>query len=99
MITIDLQTGFNGEPIEIRIGEELVFRKEHVKTMKLLGFADTVTLEKLDRRDGVSIQVKVGDFVPHEIQLSEFSKGDFVGVSLEDGKVSHLIADHPFGYG
>ena len=99
MITIDLQSGFNGEPIEIRIGDEVVFRKEHVRTKKLIGFADTITLEKIDRLDNVLVVVKVGDFPQHEIHLSKASNGDYVGVSLDDGKVNHLISAHPFGYG
>jgi hypothetical protein len=99
MISIDLQTGFNGEPIEIRIGDELVFRKEHVRTKKLIGVADTIILEKFDRREGVAIVVKVGDFPPYEISLNEASNGKHIGLSLADGKVSHLISEHPFGYG
>jgi hypothetical protein len=100
MVVIDLQDGFTGQPVEIRVNGKTVYSQLQVTTKKLLGIADSVTIENSSKQDGVSILLNVGkDSRQYRIDLDEKSKGDYVGINIEDGQLQHIVSKHPFGYG
>jgi hypothetical protein len=96
MSAIDLQSGFNQEPISIRVNDKKIFESDSVTTKLLTGLAEhidlpnetgPVVIEVSSKKTGANSKFKVEP------------KGDFfVGIWMEDGKVRHTVAKAPFGY-
>ena len=94
-IRVDLREGFEGDEVVLRIDGEEVFRKEGVTTLPQIG-----------RADGIDAHVEHGP-VTVEVELpkrglsGEYSlpgPGVHLGISVEDGELTHEISPTPFRY-
>jgi hypothetical protein len=93
---IDLQEGFEGTLVAIRVNGDEVYRKDGVRTRKLLGYADAL-----------QVQVPVGPItvevdLPREGMSSRLEldvrKDLYLGLSIRSGRIEHVVSERPFGY-
>jgi hypothetical protein len=97
-VSLDLQEGFNGESVTIFVDEKEFYRNDNVRTQKLLGFADHVELSGIKGHVAVRIAVdQSGPPLEKQFQL-DVNKERYVGISLEKGRLNHIISSSPFGY-
>ena len=99
MPAIDLQTGFNGQRIEIRIGDRLLFSKANVQTKKVFGLADSVEFEFGNGEQQARIRVIVDGLEECSIDSNSLDATPYVGISVESGGFKCVQSAKPFGYG
>lgn len=94
---IDLQDGFEGDEVIVKIDGEERFRRSDVTTKRVLGLAANAKFEVPD--GAVSVEI----CVPNrgiETRLELDVSGDtYVGVSLEGGEMPAIVRSKKFGYG
>jgi hypothetical protein len=95
-LTIDLQEGFGGEDVVVRVDGQEVGRRRGVRTKRMLGYADSMKVEVHENRAKVEVVVpscnleKVIDVCPRETP--------YLGVSLSGSQLNLLPYPKPFGY-
>lgn len=95
-LTIDLQEGFEGEEVVIRVAGKEAARRGGVRTKRMLGLADSLEVEVPAGTASVEIAVpsknlsKQVDVRPEETP--------YLGVSLSGGQINLLPYPEPFGY-
>jgi hypothetical protein len=96
LLHIALQEGFTGEPVIVRIDGKEAYRKEQLKTKLQIGYADSF---EVNVEEG---PVKVEILVPTKGLSESFEvqvlSPVYVGVSIDQGRISHRISSEPFGY-
>jgi hypothetical protein len=97
LIHIDLQEGFEGDTVLIRVNGEEVFRRPVVKTRLQIGLADSIQLEL--PAGLVNIEVALPLRKLSESKALQVSAAVYLGVSVtREGKISYRISKEPFGY-
>jgi hypothetical protein len=96
LLVIDLQEGFEGDPVVVSVGgNEVAF--DDLVTNEMTGFAGTVEFPV--EPGPVVLRIDIGDgrlAVEREIEV----EGDtFVGVNVEGGTPTLFFSEDPFGYG
>ena len=100
MLVIDLQSGFTGQQVEIRLNGKEVFKADHITTRKLFGLATSVKLEEYSRNEHIAATLIVEGMPDYTFELGpDTDEGEFIGVNLEEGKLKHICSLRPFGYG
>ena len=93
-LTIDLQEGFAGDEVIVRVNGREVVRRPGVKTKRMLGLAQSLEVPVPDGAVSLEIEVQAkrarGTTAVHHSHL---------GVSLVGNEVRFIEADKPFGYG
>lgn len=95
-LTIDLQEGFGGEDVIVRVDGREAARLSGVLTKRMLGYADSLQVEIPEH--GATVEVAVPS---HDLeQRIEVRPGEtpYLGVSLSPGQLSFLPYARPFGY-
>jgi hypothetical protein len=93
-LTIDLQDGFSGEPVVVRLdGNELAVLPR-VKTRPELGFAERVEATVAAGKHTVTVERGA---TTATLEL-EITGPCFVGVQLRDGTPELRVQDHEFWY-
>ena len=96
MSAIDLQSGFDQEPITIKVNNKKIFESESVTTKLLTGLAEHIELP--NQPGPVLIEIQSGKSGVNS-RFEVEPKGDFfVGIWMENGAVRHTVAKTPFGY-
>ena len=96
MIRIDLQDGFAGDSIVVRVGDREIFRGDGVRTSRLLGFAHSVTADVPWGRVPVAVDVPSRGLAG---QTTVDVNGEvFLGVSISPEGVAFQSSNGPFGY-
>lgn len=94
-IRIDLREGFEDDEVVIRVDEQEVFRKEGVTTLPQVGRADGIDAPVGE--GPVTVRVEV----PKRGLSESFSvpaPGLHLGISIEDGELTHEVSPTPFRY-
>ncbi len=96
MLTIDLQEGFNNDSLLIRINDEDVFQAEEVTTRLLLGLARSI-------ESNIPIGLTKVEIIIQSQELEKIVELDvkndtFLGISIQDSDISHIVSDVPFRY-
>jgi hypothetical protein len=93
-VTVDLQEGFTGDEVIVRVNGREVKRCPAVRTKRTLGLAESVGL---DVPDGpVTLEVAVpAKGVTGTVDLRHSQ----VGVSVSDSGLHFIQSDQEFGYG
>jgi hypothetical protein len=95
-IRIDLQDGFAGDTIVVRVGDHEIFRGDGVRTSRLLGFAHTLTADVPWGRVPVAVDVPSRGLAG---QTTVDVNGEvFLGVSISRDGVAFQSSNGPFGY-
>jgi hypothetical protein len=93
-LTIDLQEGFAGDEVLVRVNGSEVARRSDVRTKRMLGLACSVEVPVPD--GPVTLEVEVST---KSLRGATDVRRSRVGVSVEGGDVHFIQADEPFGYG
>lgn len=95
-LRVDLQEGFTGDAVDVSVNGQESLRKEGVTTKRLLGVA---TSSEIDVPDGtITIEIKIPTKNLSKIISLETPDSRYLGVSIEDGKIEHIVSKRPFGY-
>ena len=95
-LDLNFQEGFNHDEVELRINGELRLRKEGVTTNLLLGLASSAEIEVPDGLITIDIKIPTKNLAK-TISL-ETSGSEYLGVSIENGSIEHIVSRKPFGY-
>ena len=95
-LRVDLQEGFTGDAVDVSVNGHESLRKEGVTTKRMLGLA---TSSEIDVPDGtVTIEIKVPTKNLSKTISLETSASQYLGFSIEDGEIEHIVSKKPFGY-
>ena len=94
-IRVDLREGFEDDEVVIHVGEEEVYRKQGVTTMTQIGRADGIDASVAEGPLTVRVEL------PKRGLAESFSlpaPGLHLGISIEDGEMTHEVSPTPFRY-
>jgi hypothetical protein len=94
---IDFQEGFSNDTIVLRMNGEERFQKEGITTNRLLGLASSAQIEVPNGR--VTIEIKIPTKNLAKTIMLDTSESEHLGVSIENGRIEHIVSQRPFGYG
>ena len=95
-LCVDFQEGFAHDEVHVRVNGQEQLKKTGVTTNRLLGIASSEEIEVPNGRITVDIQIPTKN-LSKTIPL-EISGSDYLGVSIENGKIEHIASRTPFGY-
>lgn len=95
-LRVDLQEGFNGDEVGLRVNGQEAFQKGDVTTKQLLGLASSAEIEVPNGTLTIEIKVPTKNLAK-TISL-ETSGSEYLGVSITNGKIEHIVSHEPFGY-
>src|SRR5262245_32214628 len=95
-LRVDFQEGFTHDQIDLRINGQERLQKEGVTTNLLLGLASSVEIEVPPGRVTIDIKIPTKNLAK-TISL-ECSGSEYLGVSIENGRIEHIVSQQPFGY-
>lgn len=96
LLHIDLQEGFADDTVTLQVNGKKVFSRECVTTRLLLGLADSVKSQV--EKGLVTIEARVETRgIAKTIRLN-VSADTYVGVSVVNDRIEHLVSGKPFGY-
>jgi hypothetical protein len=95
-LSIDLQDGFKDDSVIIRINDEVVFDQHKVTTKMLTGLAGSINSDVQPGPVRININVETKR-ITGTISLV-ISEDTFLGISIINGKIVHLVSGTPFGY-
>lgn len=94
---IDLQEGFEGDEVIVKVNGADLLHQTGVRTKGVLGLADSAEVDVADGPLNVEICVANRGITRN---VSVDGKGDhYLGVSLQNDDLQTIVADEPFGYG
>ena len=91
-LTIDLQDGFTGEDVIVRVNGREVSRLSGVHTKRMLGLAKS--FEVAAPEGAVTLEIEV----PGKARGTTEVREPHVGVSLKGSDVRFIANEKPFGY-
>jgi hypothetical protein len=94
-IRIDLREGFEDDEVVISVGEQEVFRKEGVTTLPQIGRADGIDAPVAE--GPITVRVELPERGLSE-SFSVRAPGLHLGISIEDGELTHEVSPTPFRY-
>ena len=93
-LTIDLQEGFSGDEVIVRVNGREVERRLGVRTKRVLGLAQSVAIDVPD--GAVNLEV---DVPTRGVRATTDVRHPQLGVSLEGNGIQFVQSDEEFGYG
>jgi hypothetical protein len=96
-LTIDLQEGFRDDKVVLYVNDKEVYRKNQVRTKRLLGMAASFTAEVETGPVNVEIRVETQDLA--ETLPLQVSSDTYLGISVVNGMIDSIVSEEPFGYG
>jgi len=94
LLTIDFQSGFNGEIVEIDYAGQTAFGERLNSNRQ--GYADTVSVTFDD--PSVALTVRIVQWQAERSFTVDVSEGRFLGISLKNGEVLLTLQELPFAY-
>ena len=95
-LRVDLQEGFNDDAVDLRVNGQDGFQKEGVTTKLLLGLASSAEIEVPNGT--VTIEIKIPTKNLAKTISLETPSSKYLGVSIANGKIEHIVSREPFGY-
>lgn len=96
LLRIDLQDGFEGDNVIVKINSNEVYRKEGVKTELTLGYADSLEVEVAEGLCRVEVALPEKG-IAESISLNVFTPV-YLGLSVSDGKIIQRLSETFFAY-
>ena len=95
-VSIHFQDGFEDDTAEVWSGSSRVLKREHLKTSKLIGLADTAPVDLPDGDVKLEIRVPTRN-IKHALTLDTRDVQN-VGISLDSRQLNIALSKTPFGY-
>lgn len=95
-LTVDLQDGFSGDAIKIKVDGQEIYNKQDVNTDYAIGRADSVETQCSEGRVTVAVQIdtkRLSETIALDIQTTLF-----LGVSIIDDRIAFRTSDEIFPY-
>ena len=96
LLHIAFQEGFEGDTVVVRIAGREVFRKDNVKTSAQVRYATSFDTNSYE--GPVSIDIVLPSKNLSETVQLQLMVATFVGVSIQEGKITYRISTQPFRY-
>lgn len=96
LLRIDLQDGFDGDNVIVKINRKQVYRKEGVKTELTLGYADSLEVEVSEGPCMVEVALPEKD-IAESISLNVFAPV-YLGLSVSNNKIIQRRSETFFAY-
>ena len=96
-LTIDFQDGFVNDSIECRLNGKRIYSKNNCNTSRLTGLAESVSLKVGNCSNKIKVIIINRD-IEKEIRL-EVEDDVFIGISIVNDTIEHIVSTKPFGYG
>ena len=97
LLHVDLQEGFTGDSVVVRVNGKEMFQKLGVRTRVQTGYADSFETNVADGSAEVEVVLPLRN-LSESIHL-EASEPVYLGVSLtREGRISYQVSHEPFGY-
>jgi hypothetical protein len=96
LLVVAFQEGFSNDLVIVRINGLEVFRKEDVETKLLLGYADSFRAEVPEGSANVEVILPLRKL--SETLVVQVVATVYLGVSIQEGRIAHLVSHKPFGY-
>ena len=96
-ITIDFQDGFVNDSIECQLNGKTIYNKNNCNTSRLTGLADSVSVKAgkgLNKLKVIILSRNIEKEIPIDIKDEVF-----IGISVVNDTIEHIISAKPFGYG
>jgi hypothetical protein len=95
-LAVVLEEGFDDDPVTVWIGDAVRFVEDSVTTRPQVGYARRFTLDLDDGDVEVTVDVGSGEeSATFTVPVGEVTN---LGISLEDGSITHRTASEPFPY-
>ena len=95
-LKIDLQDGFEREPVTVRVNGKPVLTRPDVRTSPLTGLAGSVTVEVAAGPVDIEVELPKRGL---ERKLNLQVKADtYLGISRSEKGIDHIVRMEPFGY-
>jgi hypothetical protein len=93
-LTLDLQDGFSGDEVIIRVNGREIERRSDVRTKRMLGLAESVEIALPDGPVTLELEVPGRRISGHtDVRHAK------VGASLAGNGMQFIQSEEPFGYG
>jgi hypothetical protein len=96
LLKIDLQDGFEGDLVVVRVNDKEVFRKDGIKTRPMLGYADSMEADVPLGQSWVEIALPRKD-IGETISLV-VTAPVYLGLSISNGKIVQRLSQTFFAY-
>ena len=96
LLKLDLQDGFEGDIVTIKINDKEIYHKKGVKTELTLGYADSIDAEVPEGRCTVEVTLPERG-ISESIHL-EIMAPVYLGLSVLDGKIIYRLSNTFFAY-
>ncbi len=96
LLKLDLQDGFEGDLVIVKVNSSEVFRKENVKTRLTVGYA--LSFEVDIPAGNINIEVSLPQKGIHGKISIEASGQVFMGISVQDNKIIFKRSESFFTY-
>lgn len=96
LLGIDLQEGFHGDEVAVRVNGEVFVRFSDLSTKLLLGFAHTASLQIPAGPTEIIVDVPSRS-VSHCIRLN-IHQDTHIGISLLEKEIQHIVSSKSFMY-
>ena len=96
LLRIDLQDGFEGDTVVVKINNKELYRKKGVKTQLTLGYADSLETEVPEGQNTIEIELPEKNIF-ESISLT-VSSPVYLGLSVSDGKIVARQSKEFFAY-
>lgn len=93
---LDLQEGFAGDAVEIRVNGRTVLKAEGVTSRRVVGLALSTEIEVSDGTLNIEIKIPTKN-LSHTISV-EASTTPNLGISIQDGQIKIITSERRFGY-
>lgn len=95
-LRIDLQEGFAGDAVAIKLNGKRAFAKKQVSTQLLLGKADSFTTTIPPGPLRIDLEIKTRNL--QETITLHAEHNTYIGVSIVENRLIYSLADKPYGY-
>lgn len=97
VLYVDLQDGFSKDAVEIRLGDETIYRRDDVSTDMRISRADAVEAELGGSKPMLTVRLP-GRQIEESLSLENLEAPIYIGVSVIDGAIRFKVSEQPFGY-
>ena len=96
LLHIAFQEGFDDDAVIVRINGKEMFRKDNLKTRSQIGYAGSFETNSHEGPVTIDILLPIKN-LSQTVQL-QLTAATYVGVSIQQGKITYRISSEPFGY-
>ena len=95
-ILIALQNGFEGDTVIVKVNGKEEFKQDNVKTKRQIGKAASFEVNVEEGPANIKVSLPLKNL--SETIVFKVSDKVFLGISIEEDKIEHMVSSEPFRY-